>query len=33
LPAGKGAKKLKAGAILKARVTNADEYDLWAEPV
>jgi len=33
LPAGKGAKKLKAGAVLTARVTSADEYDLWAEPV
>jgi len=33
LPAGKGAKRLKAGSIVTARVTNADEYDLWAEPV
>jgi ribosomal protein S12 methylthiotransferase len=33
LPAGKGAKKLKAGDVLTARVTSADEYDLWAEPV
>ena len=33
LPAGKGAKKLKAGSIVTARVTSADEYDLWAEPV
>jgi len=33
LPAGKGAKKLKAGTVLTARVTRADEYDLWAEPV
>ena len=33
LPAGKGPKKLKAGSIVTARVTNADEYDLWAEPV
>ena len=33
LPAGKGASKLKAGSIVKARVTSADEYDLWAEPV
>ena len=32
LPAGKGAKKLKAGTVLTARVTRADEYDLWAEP-
>ena len=32
-PAGKGAKKIKAGTIVKARVTSADEYDLWAEPV
>jgi ribosomal protein S12 methylthiotransferase len=33
LPAGKGAKKLKPGTIVTARVTSADEYDLWAEPV
>jgi ribosomal protein S12 methylthiotransferase len=33
LPAGKGAKKIKTGTILTARVTRADEYDLWAEPV
>ena len=33
LPAGKGAKKLKMGEVLTARVTAADEYDLWAEPV
>ena len=33
LPAGKGAKKLRAGTVLTARVTRADEYDLWAEPV
>ena len=33
LPAGKGAKKIKAGSIVTARVTSADEYDLWAEPV
>jgi ribosomal protein S12 methylthiotransferase len=33
LPAGKGAKKIKAGTIVKARVTDADEYDLWADPV
>jgi ribosomal protein S12 methylthiotransferase len=33
LPAGKGAKKLEPGAIVTARVTSADEYDLWAEPV
>jgi ribosomal protein S12 methylthiotransferase len=32
LPAGKGAQKLKPGAVLRARVTAADEYDLWAEP-
>jgi ribosomal protein S12 methylthiotransferase len=32
LPAGKGAKKLGAGAVVTARVTAADEYDLWAEP-
>jgi ribosomal protein S12 methylthiotransferase len=31
LPAGKGAKKLKPGDVLTARVTAADEYDLWAE--
>jgi ribosomal protein S12 methylthiotransferase len=33
LPAGKGAKRLKPGSIITARVTKADEYDLWAEPV
>jgi ribosomal protein S12 methylthiotransferase len=33
LPAGKGAKRLKPGSIVTARVTTADEYDLWAEPV
>ncbi len=33
LPAGKGAKKLKMGDVLTVRVTAADEYDLWAEPV
>jgi ribosomal protein S12 methylthiotransferase len=33
LPAGKGPKRLKPGGIVTARVTNADEYDLWAEPV
>jgi ribosomal protein S12 methylthiotransferase len=33
LPAGKGAQRLKAGAIVTGRVTKADEYDLWAEPV
>jgi ribosomal protein S12 methylthiotransferase len=33
LPAGKGAKKLKPGDVITARVTEADEYDLWAEPV
>jgi ribosomal protein S12 methylthiotransferase len=32
-PAGTGAKKLEPGSIVTARVTNADEYDLWAEPV
>ena len=32
LPVGKGAKKLKAGDVITARVTDADEYDLWAEP-
>jgi ribosomal protein S12 methylthiotransferase len=31
LPSGKGAKKLKMGDVLTARVTAADEYDLWAE--
>jgi ribosomal protein S12 methylthiotransferase len=33
LPAGKGAQKVKVGSIITARVTSADEYDLWAEPV
>jgi hypothetical protein len=34
LSPGKGAKnKLAAGTIVKAHVTKADEYDLWAEPV
>jgi ribosomal protein S12 methylthiotransferase len=33
LPAGEGAKRLKPGSIITARVTKADEYDLWAEPV
>jgi ribosomal protein S12 methylthiotransferase len=33
LPAGKGAKKLAIGSVIKARVGKADEYDLWAEPV
>jgi ribosomal protein S12 methylthiotransferase len=33
LPAGKGANKVQPGTIIKARVTAADEYDLWAEPV
>jgi ribosomal protein S12 methylthiotransferase len=33
LPAGEGANKLKAGSVISARVTEADEYDLWAEPV
>ena len=32
-PSGKGAKKLAPGSIVKARVTRADEYDLWAEPI
>jgi ribosomal protein S12 methylthiotransferase len=32
LPAGKGPKKLKPGDVIGARVTQADEYDLWAEP-
>jgi ribosomal protein S12 methylthiotransferase len=33
LPAGTGARRLKAGSIVTARVTAADEYDLWAEPL
>jgi ribosomal protein S12 methylthiotransferase len=33
LPAGKGANKLRPGALIAARVTAADEYDLWAQPV
>jgi ribosomal protein S12 methylthiotransferase len=33
LPGGAGAKKIKVGSIVTARVTHADEYDLWAEPV
>jgi ribosomal protein S12 methylthiotransferase len=33
LPAGRGASKLKPGALVSARVTDADEYDLWAEVV
>jgi ribosomal protein S12 methylthiotransferase len=33
LPGGTGARRLKVGSILTARVTAADEYDLWAEPV
>jgi len=33
LPAGKGAKKLQPGSIITARVTAADEYDLWADPL
>jgi ribosomal protein S12 methylthiotransferase len=33
LPSGKGAKKLQPGSVIGARVTQADEYDLWAEPV
>jgi ribosomal protein S12 methylthiotransferase len=32
LPAGTGARRLKTGSIVTARVTAADEYDLWAEP-
>ena len=32
LPVGKGAKRLKVGDVTAARVTKADEYDLWAEP-
>jgi ribosomal protein S12 methylthiotransferase len=33
LPAGKGASRLRPGSIVKARVTESDEYDLWATPV
>jgi ribosomal protein S12 methylthiotransferase len=33
LPAGRGAGKLAPGSIVRARVTAADEYDLWAEPL
>jgi ribosomal protein S12 methylthiotransferase len=33
LPAGRGAQRLKPGAVIAARVTDADEYDLWAEPL
>ena len=33
LPAGTGKSKLAPGAVISARVTAADEYDLWAEPV
>jgi ribosomal protein S12 methylthiotransferase len=32
LPGGKGAKRLQPGNVITARVTAADEYDLWAEP-
>jgi ribosomal protein S12 methylthiotransferase len=32
-PAGKGAKKIKAGSIVTAHVLRSDEYDLWAEPI
>jgi ribosomal protein S12 methylthiotransferase len=32
LPGGKGSKKLQPGTVIRARVTEADEYDLWAEP-
>jgi len=31
LPAGRGAGKLEPGDMIGARVTKADEYDLWAE--
>jgi ribosomal protein S12 methylthiotransferase len=31
LPAKHGAQRLEPGAVLAARVTAADEYDLWAE--
>ena len=30
--AGKRTKKPAPGSVIKARVTRADEYDLWAEP-
>jgi ribosomal protein S12 methylthiotransferase len=33
LPSAKGAKKLQTGSIVMARVTLADDYDLWAVPV
>jgi ribosomal protein S12 methylthiotransferase len=33
LPAGKGARTLAPGKIVRARVTDADECDLWAEPL
>ncbi len=33
LPAGAGKSALAPGTIISARVTAADEYDLWAEPV
>jgi ribosomal protein S12 methylthiotransferase len=33
LPAGAGARRLRAGNIVTARVERADEYDLWAELV
>jgi len=29
----RGARKLVPGTIVRARVTDADEYDLWAEPL
>jgi ribosomal protein S12 methylthiotransferase len=32
-PSGSKAKQLAAGTIVKARVTDADEYDLWADPI
>jgi ribosomal protein S12 methylthiotransferase len=33
LAVAKGAKKLAPGSVIRARVTRADEYDLWAEAV
>jgi ribosomal protein S12 methylthiotransferase len=30
--ARKGSRKLAPGDVITARVTAADEYDLWAEP-
>jgi ribosomal protein S12 methylthiotransferase len=29
---GKGTKKFQPGSVIAVRVTQADEYDLWAEP-